>query len=88
VFDAEKNDGFDQPRRALIRVVPTQECWYHLRASLMVEINRFVGMRVSVYLACDLVEVSPSYDTDETTAFLTAHFIFELLGSLPGCRKR
>jgi guanidinobutyrase len=37
---------------------------------------------------CDLVEVSPPYDTSGNTALLAANLIFEMLCALPGCRRR
>ena len=36
----------------------------------------------------DLVEVSPPYDTTGNTALLAANLVFEMLCSLPGCKKR
>jgi guanidinobutyrase len=39
-------------------------------------------------VGCDLVEVSPPYDTTGNTALLAANLIFEMLCSLPGCIKR
>lgn len=38
-------------------------------------------------VGCDLVEVSPSYDTTGNTALLAANLIFEMLCSLPGCKR-
>jgi len=37
---------------------------------------------------CDLVEVSPPYDTTGNTALLAANLVFEMLCSLPGCKTR
>lgn len=37
---------------------------------------------------CDLVEVSPPYDTTGNTALLAANLVFEMLCSLPGCIRR
>jgi len=37
---------------------------------------------------CDLVEVSPPYDTSGNTALLAANLVFEMLCSLPGCKTR
>jgi len=39
-------------------------------------------------VGCDLVEVSPPYDTTGNTALLAANLIFEMLCSLPGCLRR
>jgi guanidinobutyrase len=39
-------------------------------------------------VGCDLVEVSPPYDTSGNTALLAANLVFEMLGSLPGCKRR
>ncbi len=39
-------------------------------------------------VGCDLVEVSPPYDTSGNTALLAANLIFEMLCSLPGCKRR
>ena len=40
------------------------------------------------FLGCDLVEVSPPYDTTGNTALLAANLLFEMLCSLPGCKRR
>jgi len=39
-------------------------------------------------VGCDLVEVSPPYDTTGNTALLASNLIFEMLCSLPGCIRR
>lgn len=39
-------------------------------------------------VGCDLVEVSPPYDTTGNTALLAANLVFEMLCSLPGCIRR
>ena len=39
-------------------------------------------------IAADLVEVSPPYDTTGNTALLAANLLFEMLCSLPGCKRR
>ena len=39
-------------------------------------------------VGADLVEVSPPYDTTGNTALLAANLLFEMLCSLPGCRRR
>lgn len=39
-------------------------------------------------IGADLVEVSPPYDTTGNTALLAANLVFEMLCSLPGCRRR
>ncbi len=39
-------------------------------------------------VGCDLVEVSPPYDTSGNTALLGANLVFEMLCSLPGCIRR
>lgn len=39
-------------------------------------------------IGCDLVEVSPPYDTTGNTALLAANLVFEMLCSLPGCKRR
>lgn len=38
-------------------------------------------------VGCDLVEVSPPYDTTGNTALLAANLLFEMLCSLPGCKR-
>jgi guanidinobutyrase len=39
-------------------------------------------------VGCDLVEVSPPYDSMGNTALLAANLAFEMLGVLPGCHRR
>ena len=39
-------------------------------------------------IGCDLVEVSPPFDSTGNTALLAANLVFEMLCSLPGCRRR
>jgi len=39
-------------------------------------------------VGCDLVEVSPAYDTTGNTALLGANLVFEMLCSLPGCKRK
>ena len=39
-------------------------------------------------VGCDLVEVSPPYDTTGNTALLAANLVFEMLCALPGCKRR
>jgi guanidinobutyrase len=39
-------------------------------------------------VGCDLVEVSPPYDTTGNTALLAANLFFEMLCALPGCIRR
>ena len=39
-------------------------------------------------VGCDLMEVSPPYDTSGNTSLLAANLIFEMLCSLPGCIRR
>ena len=39
-------------------------------------------------VGCDLVEVSPPYDTTGNTALLAANLVFEMLCSFPGCVRR
>ena len=57
-----------------------------LTASQGLEIIRgCFGMNL---VGCDLVEVSPPYDTSGNTALLAANFLFEMLCSLPGCKRR
>lgn len=57
-----------------------------LMASQGVEIIRgCFGMNV---VGCDLVEVSPPYDPSGNTSLLAANLVFEMLCSLPGCRRR
>ena len=57
-----------------------------LTASQGLEIIRGVwGLNV---IGCDLVEVSPPYDTTGNTALLAANLVFEMLCSLPGCQRR
>lgn len=38
-------------------------------------------------IGCDLVEVSPPYDTSGNTALLAANLVFEMLCSMPGCKR-
>lgn len=54
-----------------------------LQTSQGLEIIRgLFGLNV---VGCDLVEVSPPYDTSGNTALLAANLIFEMLCCLPGC---
>ena len=39
-------------------------------------------------VGCDLVEVSPPYDTSGNTALLASNLVFEMLCALPGCQRR
>ena len=39
-------------------------------------------------VGCDLVEVSPPYDTTGNTALLAANLVFEMLCALPNCIRR
>ena len=39
-------------------------------------------------VGADLVEVSPPYDTTGNTSLLAANLVFEMLCSLPGCKRR
>lgn len=39
-------------------------------------------------IGCDLVEVSPQYDTSGNTALLAANLLFEMLCSFPGCLRQ
>ena len=39
-------------------------------------------------VGCDLVEVSPPYDSTGNTALLAANLVFEMLCALPGCKRR
>ena len=39
-------------------------------------------------VGCDLMEVSPPYDSSGNTALLAASLLFEMLCSLPGCIRR
>jgi guanidinobutyrase len=39
-------------------------------------------------VGCDLMEVSPPYDTSGNTSLLAANLLFEMLCSLPGCIRR
>ncbi len=56
-----------------------------LMASQGVEIIRgCFGLNI---IGCDLVEVSPPYDTTGNTSLLAANLLFEMLGSLPGCNR-
>ena len=57
-----------------------------LMASQGVEIIR--GCFGLDLLGCDLVEVSPPYDTTGNTSLLAANLVFEMLCSLPGCSRR
>jgi guanidinobutyrase len=57
-----------------------------LMASQGLEIIRgCFGMNM---VGCDLVEVSPPYDSSGNTALLAANLIFEMLCSMPGCIRR
>jgi guanidinobutyrase len=57
-----------------------------LTASQGLEIIRgCFGMNL---VGCDLVEVSPPYDTTGNTALLAANLVFEMLCSLPGCKRK
>lgn len=38
-------------------------------------------------VGCDLVEVSPPYDTTGNTSLLAANLFFEMLCSMPGCKR-
>ena len=38
-------------------------------------------------VGCDLVEVSPPYDTTGNTSLLAANLVFEMLCALPGCKR-
>ena len=54
-----------------------------LMASQGVEIIRgCFGLNL---VGCDLVEVSPPYDTSGNTSLLAANLLFEMLCSMPGC---
>ncbi len=57
-----------------------------LAASQGVEIIR--GCWGLNLIGCDLVEVSPPYDTTGNTALLGANLVFEMLCSLPGCTRK
>ena len=57
-----------------------------LTGSQALEIIR--GMSGTELVGCDLVEVSPPYDTTGNTALLAANLVFEMLCALPGCRRR
>lgn len=57
-----------------------------LTASQGLEIIR--GCSGMNLVGCDLVEVSPPYDTTGNTALLAANLVFEMLCSLPGCIRR
>ena len=57
-----------------------------LMASQGVEIIR--GCYGLDLVGCDLVEVSPPYDTTGNTSLLAANLVFEMLCSLPGCSRR
>ncbi len=46
------------------------------------------GCRGLNLVGCDLVEVSPPYDSMGNTALLAANLIFEMLCALPGCKHR
>lgn len=56
-----------------------------LMASQGVEIIRgCFGLNL---VGADLVEVSPPYDTSGNTSLLAANLVFEMLCSMPGCRR-
>jgi guanidinobutyrase len=46
------------------------------------------GCRGLNLVGCDLVEVSPPYDSMGNTALLAANLVFEMLCALPGCKHR
>lgn len=46
------------------------------------------GCRGLNLIGCDLVEVSPPYDSTGNTALLAANLVFEMLSALPGCIHR
>ena len=46
------------------------------------------GCRGLNLVGCDLVEVSPPYDSMGNTALLAANLVFEMLCALPGCTHR
>ena len=46
------------------------------------------GCRGLNLVGCDLVEVSPPYDSMGNTALLAANLVFEMLCALPGCEIR
>ena len=57
-----------------------------LMASQGVEIIRgCFGLNL---VGCDFVEVSPPYDTSGNTSLLAANLLFEMLCSMPGCKRR
>lgn len=57
-----------------------------LTASQGIEVIRGVyGLNL---IGADLVEVSPPYDTTGNTALLAANLLFEMLCSMPGCKRR
>lgn len=56
-----------------------------LMASQGVEIIR--GCYGLNLVGCDLVEVSPPYDTSGNTSLLAANLLFEMLCSMPGCKR-
>lgn len=57
-----------------------------LMASQGVEIIRgCFGLNL---VGCDLVEVSPPYDTSGNTSLLAANLLFEMLCSMPGCKRK
>ncbi len=56
-----------------------------LMASQAVEIIRgCFGLNL---VGCDLVEVSPPYDPSGNTSLLAANLLFEMLCSMPGCKR-
>jgi len=56
-----------------------------LMASQGVEIIRgCFGLNL---VGCDLVEVSPPYDTSGNTSLLAANLLYEMLCSMPGCKR-
>lgn len=57
-----------------------------LMASQGVEIIRgCFGLNL---VGCDLVEVSPPFDTSGNTSLVAANMLFEMLCSMPGCTRR
>jgi guanidinobutyrase len=45
------------------------------------------GMSGLNLVGCDLVEVSPPYDTTGNTALIGANFLYEMLCTLPQCQS-
>ncbi|CAB1426561.1 unnamed protein product [Pleuronectes platessa] len=85
-------DSYEWSRAQGFRVVQAEECWFKSLEPLMAEIAGLTpiqgveiirGCRGLNLVGCDLVEVSPPYDTTGNTALTGANLLFEMLCVLP-----